>query len=388
MSNCPKCGNQLQDGVTVCSICGTNILEKTEATPTAPAPAPASTPEAAPAPAPAAPAQPAPAPAPASPAPTTEEIAPVVERVVPSTPVPSIPTSLTNSLDSQEPTAPTVEAEGPKLTKKPKKGINKGLVLGFLVVVLLGVGAYMFLGNGSSMKGKNQTPTTKTNFASTKVSSNGFKFDLVNGWIINEDGKNVIIVNESSTVAIKLVYSKANLADVSKDQINQILIDKNNYTDTEINQIKLTGRDTYQVNTTVNDIPVQVYFINGGSDLTLGATVVYQTKESKTKFEPEVTEMIGSLSYANDSIKALDIMSSYSQMFGIYDKVISEIETTGTEIPDLPDQPNEDGENKLDEGGENQPNENNSETPNENNSATENPAPIEPEDDPNKIPEV
>ena len=46
MSNCPKCGNQLQEGVTVCSICGTNILEKTEAQPAAPAPAPAAQPTA------------------------------------------------------------------------------------------------------------------------------------------------------------------------------------------------------------------------------------------------------------------------------------------------------------------------------------------------------
>ncbi len=365
MSNCPKCGNQLQDGVTVCSICGTNILEKKEEVaqaapapaPATPAPAPAAQPApAAPAPAHAPAAQPAPAPAPAAPAPaapaptptsaepttapaaeaapTVEEVAPVVERIVPSTPVPSIPTSLTST---EEPKAPTVE-EGPKLTKTPKKGINKGLVLGLLVVVLVGVGLYVFMGNGSKPAANvtQNKPTTTT--AGTRVSSNGFKFNLLNGWAINEDGNNVIVVNESSTVAIKLVYSKANLAEVSKSQIDEILDENSNYKETEINEIKLTGRDTYQVNTTVNGIPIQVYFINGGTDLTLGATVVYQTKESKDKYETEVTEMIGSLSYSNDSIKALDIMSSYSSMFSVYDKVMGSIEIKDN-IPDLPEQP-------------------------------------------------
>ena len=56
MSNCPKCGNPMQDGVDVCSICGTNILEKAAPAEAAPAPAPAQ-----PAAQPAAPAQPAPA---------------------------------------------------------------------------------------------------------------------------------------------------------------------------------------------------------------------------------------------------------------------------------------------------------------------------------------
>ena len=388
MSNCPKCGNQLQDGVTVCSICGTNILEKAAPAEAAPAPAPAQpaaqpaapaqpapapvapAPAAAPAApaAPATPAQPAPA-APAAPAapvaptpaPTAEEVAPVVERVVPTTPVPSIPTSLTST---EAPQAPKAE-EGPKLTKAPKKGINKGLVLGLLVVVLLGVGLYMFLGNGTKSNVKpNQNTQTKT-VSGTKVSSNGFKFTLLNGWVINEDGSNVIIVNDSSTVAIKLVYSKANLADVSKSQIDEILDENSSYKNTEVNEIKLTGRDTYQVNTTINDIPIQVYFINGGADLTLGATVVYQTKESKDKYEPEVTEMIGSLSYSNDSIKALDIMSNYSNMFSIYDKIMASIEKDTPSIPDLPEQPDVDNSGNQNPAGSENP------TP-----APENPSPI------------
>ena len=364
MNNCPKCGNQLQEGVTVCSICGTNILEnKTEV-----AQAPQQTAQPAQAAQPVQPAQPAAAPAPtpetqpATETPTAEAIAPNVERVTATTPVPSIPTSLSNSSEHKE---TKLEEDGPKLTKKPKAGINKGIIIAFLIIALVGVGGYIYMSmSGSSMKGGtdgNEPPTG--DYAGTKVSSNGFKFNLINGWIINEDGEHVVVINESSTVAIKLVYSKANLADVSRDQIDDILNEKEIYKDTEINELKLTGRDTYQVNTVVNDIPVQVYFINGGSDLTLGATVVYQTKESKSKYEPEVTEMIGSLSYSNDSIKALDVMSSYSEMFSVYDKVMGSIEPTETPIPDLPDKPEEptsdeeDDENKPEEKPEDKPEE-------------------------------
>lgn len=359
MRNCPKCGNQLQEGVNVCTICGTNILEKTEEakTPTA-APAQAEPVQqqevldekkeetAAPA---ATPTQaetttPPPATTEQTPAvaPTTESLAPTVEQVA-STPVPSIPTSLTNkSVDPITEDTTKAKEEGPKLTKKPKKGVNKGVVFVFLIIVLLAIGGYVFMNMNSSMKDNGTTPAaTPKNVAGTKVSSNGFKFNLANGWMINEDGNIVVIVNESSTVAIKLAYSKSNLAEVSKDRISDILEENELYKDTVVNEIKLTGRDTYQVNTIVNEIPVQVYFINGGSDLTLGATVVYQTAESKTKYEPEVTEMLGSLSYSNDSIKALDIMSSYSEMFGVYDKIVSEIEESSSSIPDVPKTPEE-----------------------------------------------
>lgn len=365
MKNCPKCGNQLQEGVTSCPICGTNILENTEAVASAPAQATETlgeTPTVAPAPAPqpeqpAAPVQApeAPAAAPAEPAPTAEAIAPTVDPVTPSTPIPSIPTSLTGGAKPEE-AAKTAEDSKKNVAQKPKKGVNKGIIFGFLILVLIGVGAYVFLNNGSSVQPSNNNPGTPSgNLVGTKVSSNGFKFNLITGWIINEDGENVIVINENSTVAIRLVYSKANLADVTKDQIDEILSDNELYKETVINELKLTGRDAFQVNTMVNDIPVQVYFINGGSDLTLGATVVYQTKESKEKFEAEVTEMIGSLSYSNDSIKALDTMSSYSEMFSVYDKIMGKVELQQNPIPDLPSTPESENENPTTEEPENKP---------------------------------
>ena len=58
-------------------------------------------------------------------------------------------------------------------------------------------------------------------------------------------------------------------------------------------------------------------------DVLIGVTIVYQSNDSKTKYEADVTEMIGTLSYADESVKALDTINMYSQIFNIYNSVIN-----------------------------------------------------------------
>jgi hypothetical protein len=129
-----------------------------------------------------------------------------------------------------------------------------------------------------------------------------------------------------------------------------------------VEETKIGGKDAYIVNTFANEIPVQIYYINGGSSLTLGATIVYQSQDSKDKHVAYVTELIGTMSYSDDSLKAISTIEMYSEVFGAYKGVFNynvPTETPSVEDPSLPnvEQNNENGENEENpvvEEGENQ----------------------------------
>ena len=362
MNNCPKCGNPLQEGVSNCPICGTNILEEQNVA-VAPSPvaeAPQAPVEPAPAPAaPAAPAEPAPAPvAPVAPAPVAEPtspateapaqptepvtvgaIAPTVERIESSTPVPSIPSSIASPVVSINDNEPIVA--NPNL--KPKNNKKTVLVLVLVLVVALGIGCFMFL---SPSKSKNKAGGNKANNTEVSLSdmaSNGYHLKIAEGWELNEDGNNVILTNSESTVAIKLEHSNANLNTIDANGIEEILSQNENYKDVEVTSVDVSGRNAFLIAATINNYPVQIYFINGGSNLVLGATIVYQSNDTKTKYEATITEMIGTLSYSEASVKAIETVSQYSQMFGVFNNIIYNMPEPTEEynIPDAPEPPEE-----------------------------------------------
>lgn len=392
MNNCPKCGNPLQVGTTSCPICGTNISSSVQpepkndgvkttvtvasvatphAQPAAQPAAPVAT--AAPAPAvatqPASPAsaveqtpvqqpvaqasiqevkveQPAPAPAPVTSTPTVEaaapapvqpevkeetpidpnSIAPTIKPVEIGTPVPSIPASL-------NPDAPvaTVSVDASVKTEKPKKKNNKTalVLLGILAVVVIAAVLMMNLGGGTKLNSNVNTNAGKnSSLEITAVSTNGYKFNLEDGWIITEDGTNVIVANKDETVAIKLDYTKNSLDTISKSTIESFFASRSDFTNTEVTETTISAKKAYLVNTQINQAMVQLYYINGGTNLTLGATIVYQSAETKTKYEANVTELIGSLSYADESLKAISSMEMYSNIFGVYNGVFQYQPTT------------------------------------------------------------
>ena len=387
--NCPKCGNPLQPGVTSCQICGTNIEEtnggQAQATttvapaPTAPVeqvsvPVQATQPEAttvapttiAPAPEPvsapitqtveqtttetAAPAQnvvtvenvatPA-APTPTAPA-EASTIAPVVNATT-SSPIPSIPASIN---------APTVQA--PEVTtlteaKPKKKKTSLAIIVIALVLVLGGMGVYMFTSGGMSLGGAKASKNLATDIAKgTEVSSNGYKFQLQEGWVMNEDNNNnVVISNTDETVAIKLDHNNSKLDTINKDMIKAYLDLYPDYTDTAIDSTKIAAKDAYLVNTNLNQLPIQIYFIDGGNNITLGATVVYQSNESKTKNESVVTELVGTISYAESSYKALDTITKYSDAFSAFNGIYKNNGQKNPETPATPETPDVQGETQT-----------------------------------------
>lgn len=421
MNNCPKCGNPLQVGTSSCPICGTNILattaEPAKEAPAPVAPAPAApavvqvtekkevvtaptaqvvaTPAKAPAPAPVVETPKAvapkvetqtPAPVAAAPAPTptvapvatetvvqpttveptvtktiTEsEIAPTIKTIDAGTPVPSIPASLSTD-------APTeVEAPTKGKAKKARAGIkiNKNaLVIGIVVIAAL-VGVYfMTMGNTNTLKNNpSNQPTEEENLASTSVSSHGYKIKLADGWVSTEDGQNVVVTNINGTVAIKLDHNSTSLESITKETIEGYFQNRTEFSNTKVSETTISAKKAYLVDTNINSAPVQVYFISGTSSLTLGATIVYQSEESKTKYEAEITKMIGTLTYSDESLKAMDTLEMYANIFNVYNGVMNYTPTqtapTTPETPEIdPNQPNNETPQNNNQTGQETPEE-------------------------------
>ncbi len=316
------------------------------------APAPTTEPAVAPAPAPTAPTPSAPAePAKSEPTsvqpaeqtstvPTSIEptsIAPTVTVDKEGSPVPSIPSSLNdgNTTGAAIPTVDTI-----KIGKK--KNNKTTLLIIVILAVAAGIGAVMLLNGGNKAPNINlQNPgTEETALVTTSVSTNGYKLKLEDGWLINEDGSNVIITNSTETVAIKLDRSATNLKNLTTDNLEGYYKSNINFKDVKVSSTTISAKEAYLVDASFNETPVQVYYIDCGTSLTLGATIVYQTSESKTKYESHITEMIGTLSYSDDSIKALNSMQMYAGIFNMYSGAfkyqappVNEQTNTGTEVP-------------------------------------------------------
>lgn len=377
MNNCPKCGNPLQAGITSCPICGTDISKelnnkveqsniKVASVGQAPVqnqvtPATTEVQVASPvAQAPEAPQKQAVTPSPVKttevpveaptqqvtgtpqaqtvnqvsqptpnvqanvvePKPTEPStLAPNIPKVELATPIPSIPSSLS---DDNKQATPALNVSAPDVKVAPKKKGNKTvLVVVLILLIAVAGGGVYFMFNSSTPK----TPVSNNNaqkaLANISLSSNGYKLALKDGWISVEDGTNVIITNTSETVAIKLDHSTGNLTEINEDYLKNIMASNKAYTDTDIETTKISAKDTFIVNTKLNSIPLQAFFINGGSNLILSATVVYQSDESKSKFEAEVQDMIGSLSYADESIKAISTIDMYREAFSLAGMIIN-----------------------------------------------------------------
>lgn len=249
-------------------------------------------------------------------------LAPTVTKIELATPVPSIPSSLTANQEMPTVNAPTATVS-PEVKPTPKKKNNKTVIVVAAIVVVLLVcgGIYMSMNGKKNLNPTNQNPNT-TALASTSLSSNGYKLSLQDGWIANEDGTNVVITNASETVAIKLDHSAGNISSLNKEYLENYISQNTTYTDTEVTETKISAKDAFVINTNINSIPVQIYFIGGGSNLLLGVSVIYQSTESKSKFEANVVEMIGTLSYADESVKAISTIDMYREPFSLYGNII------------------------------------------------------------------
>ncbi len=283
-------------------------------------------------------ATPAPAPVKTEPVAVSEpvdpnSIAPTIKPIEAATPVPSIPASLNEDVK-----VITTAGDNPGVKmEKPKKKINKTVILvaGILAVVAICGALMMGMGGQKLNTNTNTNPEKNSALNLTSVSTNGFKFNLEEGWVITEDGTNVIVTNNDETVAVKLDYQKSGLDQITKSTIEGFFSTRTDFTNTAVTETTISAKKAYLVNTQINQAMVQIYYISGGNNLTLGATIVYQSNETKTKYEANVTELIGSLSYSDESLKAISSMEMYSNIFSAYSGVFNYQPTL--EVPQNPE---------------------------------------------------
>ncbi len=278
-------------------------------------------------------------------------ITPTVEAV----PTPGIPVSLTGAV-GQTPSVQSAEVTKGKEKKEKNKDKsskkNKQVVAVAAIALVAVVAGALYVMFGSSFKLKADLPKDDEEpVAMSSVVSHGFKFGLQDGWLVSEDQNNVIVTNSAETVSIRFSQSQTSLTDITEDIINAQLSRNQNFSDSKVGTTQIGARDSYVVNTTLNEtLPIQIYFISGGPALTLGVTVIYQSAETKTKLESNILEMIGSISYSDDSIKAISTTSMYSEAFNMFNNVVTNKQPEVPEVPVEDDQNNQENENN----GENQ----------------------------------
>ena len=429
INNCPKCGNPLQEGITSCPICGTNIDINANSAAT-PVVAQVATPVVEQPVAPQVAVQPTIVQTPAAPVvetpqvvettvvsaaqPEMQVVAPVVEQpvapqveVAPVEPVvapvvetpvvqivqpemqvapsvleqPTVAPVQTVSAQTTEQTAiapeqtvqtqmptpvvpimPTLDALAPKnegvqiatptaqpeqvVEKQEKKKTsfniknltkNQKIIAVAAVAVVIMIVAGLFLSSSSLGKPtnvvQNNTPTKEVAVAK-EVTTNGYKLKLEEGWMVEENGTDVILKKEDDSVIINIQHFAMSLEDFTKEKINSYFTSQTSFSDVNVEETSISGKNAYVINCTFQapsnqdaKYPVQYYYINGGSSLIVGASIVYIDEDAKTSNAAFVTNLMGTMSYSDDTVKALDTLNMYSEVFGKYGNALKESST-------------------------------------------------------------
>ena len=388
MNNCQKCGNPLQPGVTICPICGTNRsevqgniaqqnpLETMPRTNNMTQMTPAGITNSS---------------QPVSVSPTTNNVTTPtgvqnVETInsTPTAPQPSVtPSNLGANSSINTTTQPSLNTIAPSVSiastpqpipnlpagttivkeetqpvekKAKKKGFSKNqkvIIFGALAIVLIIV-VYMMMSNNniSSMTPNtpaknnhqtNQTPDEGTKEVALKEAiTNGYKLKYEEGWIIEEDSYNVLLKKSDDSVVIKLEHFSYNLSDFDKGVIETYLSSRDGLSNPKVEATTIGGKDAYLMSYNVNtqtsvSYPVESYFINGGSNLIIGATIVYLSDSVKEANAATVLSLMGNISYADESVKALDSINMYYNAFSLYADIIGN--SKEEVVPETPEEP-------------------------------------------------
>ena len=263
---------------------------------------------------------------------TVTPAAPTVTKIDQGTPVPSIPASLNNSNNGAL-NASTLKVEAPKEEKKSIKiGKKNIIIIAVAALIIVGTVLYLTLGKTTSMKPNNNTNNANENANINAISyAAGYRFNLPSEWSIIEDGNNVLLKNSDENITLKLENLNESLENLTEERIKKYLGSLTSTENIEILSTQISGKDAYLVNVTINNLPVQIYLINSGTKLITGATIIYQNEDVKTSSDATITELLGTLSYSDESVKAIGTLNMYSNIFNIYKGIINYQEPT---IPD------------------------------------------------------
>lgn len=284
--------------------------------------------------------------------PATVPSAPAVEAITPNTPIPGIPASL-NIAPSTENAAPITAPKAEQAPVKKKTLGKTPLIICIVAAVAVVVGGIIFAISSNSGKQTNLEPKqNEIQPETTSVISNGYKLDLPKEWSLNEDGNNVVITNSSDSVIIKLSESSTPITEITKETIEQQLSMNTVFINTDVTTTQISARDAYVVNTTYNIYPTQIYFISANTSLTLGVTIIYQSEESKTKYESNVLELISTITYNDNSVKAIDAMGMYGDIFNMFNNVVTNQQPATPETPENTENPETPAVNQPEGEGE------------------------------------
>lgn len=391
MTNCEKCGNPLQPGLTTCPICGTTAksLDAPEVAmmqpeveslgevpvanavpqsqPVAPAPVSAPTPIIAPAPVAPAPATATPAPAPtpiieqpvAAPTPVVDTpvvAAPTIDPLpaqgfsgaeaapIAPAPAPVVDTSVPTPAAPMEPAAPVAPAPiapAPAVTdikedKKDKKKKNKGNIGLIIIVAIVALG--LGLGGGyllsPSLKAAPVAPKEEVATAQP-VSLNGYSFSVEEGWQYSQIGNKVLVNKDDESVLARMAVYDGIFENMNTTSIELSLTTKEGYSDVEVEKTTLGSREAIIVNATNGESSVQYYYFAHNTEKVLSVTVVYAKKEDKKTYEETIKKLVEGTTYSDDAVNAIEAISPYGTLFddgqSVYDSSFNDQKNNGEE---------------------------------------------------------
>lgn len=260
------------------------------------------------------------------------------------------------------PAQPQQPSATPTTTKKPKEKkkitINKNVTIIAVSIIVIAIFAGIFIFRNKGSQPINPNNQKQNALTDNTVTSNGYKFTIAEGWIVTEGNGNVVLssTDGSDTAQMKLSHSIANIEDISEELINNYVKTNELIKESEIEHTEISQKETYILKSKIHDLPTETFFIGGGSRLLIGVTVVYSSDSAKEKFASAVHEMVETLSYADDSLKAINVIDMYRDAFAVYGATITYSQTPIMDEPsnnESNENNNEENENNPNEGNEN-----------------------------------
>lgn len=313
--------------------------------------------------------QSAPTPIPGTPypQPSLETLAPNITASPSASPVPSMPAGVT----------PVINTTLQPTEQKKKKGKfsrnQKVIIFGALVIMLVAVIGVMMSSKSMTLPQNNiatsnnpetpkeGTPQDTTTVALKEAVTNGYKLKYEEGWLIEEDSYNVLMKKSDESIVIKLEHFSYNLADFDQEVIESYLAQREGIASPTVEKTILNSKDAYLmtynvVTQTGANYPVESYFINGGENLILGATIIYQNDTIKQANAKTILSLMENISYEDESVKALNSINMYYDAFSLYADIIGNSkkeepvmnEEMGEEIPIQEENGNEEEQGIVD----------------------------------------
>lgn len=260
--------------------------------------------------------------------PSLADLAPAIRQEVSTNPVPNVPASQieVNASSSED-----------KASKNKKQGMsfnsNKKMIVAAVVAVVLIAVVGFFLSGSNLGKPTTQQPQPQEVAIETKdIITNGYKIELEEGWVLEEDNYNVIVKKEDDSVIIKFEHTTGDMASLEKENVTKFFEEQIYIRNVSVERTTISGKDTiiancdYQPSNSATKYPVQYYYINGGTNLIIGATIIYQDETSKEENASTITKMFGTLTYTDESYKAVTTVNMYQGIFNLYSKGTKEPE--------------------------------------------------------------